>query len=185
MAYGQVAAGMMSDERGSNLLDGGTPYYDTYRTADGEYMAVGALEPQFFAELVRVLDIPGLPGQADHDDWPKMRQMIAERFATKTRAEWTALFEGVDACVAPVLRLSEAKQHPHLLARETLVDVNGIVQPAPAPRFSRTPGAIGSPARTPGADTTAALLDWGIEAGRVESLLDAGVLSQASPPAAG
>jgi alpha-methylacyl-CoA racemase len=179
MAYGQVAAGMMSDERGSNLLDGGTPYYDTYRTSDGEYMAVGSLEAQFFAELVRVLDLPDLPGQADRDDWPKMRQMIADRFASKTRAEWTELFDGVDACVAPVLRLSEAKTHPHLVERETLVDVNGIVQPAPAPRFSRTPGAIGSAARAPGADTTSALIDWGIDAGRVEKLIDAGVVQSA------
>jgi alpha-methylacyl-CoA racemase len=109
-----------------------------------------------------------------------MREMLAERFASKTRAEWTELFDGVDACVAPVLRLSEAKGHPHLVERETLVEVNGIVQPAPAPRFSRTPGAIGSAARTPGADTTTALIDWGIDAGRVEKLVDTGVVTQAA-----
>jgi alpha-methylacyl-CoA racemase len=180
MAHGQVAAGQMRDERGSNMLDGGTPYYDTYRTADGEYMSVGSLEPQFFAELVRVLDIPGLPGQADLDDWPKMRQMIAERFAEKTRAEWTESFDGVDACVAPVMRMSEAKHHPHLVERGTLVEANGMVQPAPAPRFSRTPSSVGVSARFPGADTTAALTDWGIDAARVEGLLAAGAVVQAS-----
>src|SRR3569623_2298899 len=148
---------MMRDERGSNMLDGGTPYYDTYETADGEYMAVGALEPQFFAELARVLDIPDLPAQTDLDDRPRMRELMAAKFKTKTRAEWTEAIDGVDACVAPVLRLSEAKTSPHLIARGTLVDTNGLVQPAPAPRFSRTPGAIGNAARTPGQDTTEGL----------------------------
>src|SRR3569623_1124549 len=138
---------MMRDERGSNMLDGGTPYYDTYETADGEYMAVGALEPQFFAELARVLDIPDLPAQPDLDERPKMRELMAAKCKSKTRAEWTEAFDGVDACVAPVMRLSEAKTPPHLLARNTLVDVNGIVQTAPAPRFSRTPAAISNSAR--------------------------------------
>ncbi len=179
MAHSQLAAGMMSDERGSNLLDGGTPYYDTYRTSDGEYMSVGSLEPQFFAELVRVLDIPDLPGQADVAEWPRMRELIAARFASKTRAEWTEAFDGVDACVAPVLRLSEAKTHPHLVARRTLVDVGGIVQPAPAPRFSRTPGAVGVAARPSGSDTTEALSDWGIDTGRIAKLIEAGTLTQA------
>ena len=178
MAYGQVAAGMMSDERGSNMLDGGTPYYDTYETADGEYMSVGALEPQFFAELVRVLDIPDLPAQTDLDDRPKMRELIAAKFKTKTRAEWTEAFDGVDACVAPVMRLSEAKTSPHLVARGTLVDVNGIVQPAPAPRFSRTPAVIGNAARIPGQDTTEALTDWGIDSGRVGKLIESGAVTQ-------
>jgi alpha-methylacyl-CoA racemase len=179
MAHGQSSAGMMSDERGSNMLDGGTPYYDTYETADGEYMAVGALEPQFFAELVRVLDIPGLPAQTDVADWPKMRALMTEKFRSKTRAEWIKEFEGVDACVAPVMRLSEAKSSPHLIARDTLVEVNGIVQPAPAPRFSRTPGAIGNAARIPGTDTTEALSDWGIDGGRITKLVEAGTLVQA------
>jgi alpha-methylacyl-CoA racemase len=180
MAYGQVAAGTMSDERGSNTLDGGTPYYDTYETADGEYMAVGALEAQFFAELARVLDIPDLPAQTDLDNRQKMRELMSAKFKTKTRAEWTEAFEAVDACVAPVLRLSEAKTSPHLVARGTLVDVNGIVQPAPAPRFSRTPGAIGNAARKPGQDTTEALSDWGIDPGRIAKMLETGAIQQTS-----
>jgi alpha-methylacyl-CoA racemase len=179
MAHSQRGAGMMSDERGSNLLDGGTPYYDTYRCADGEYMAVGALEPQFFAELTRILDIAGLPGQADRDEWPRMRQLLAEKFASRTRADWIEAFDGVDACVSPVWRLSEAAADPHLRARETLVEIDGVVQPAVAPRFSRTPGAVGSPPRVAGADTTEALRDWGIEDATITTLLAEGTVSQA------
>jgi alpha-methylacyl-CoA racemase len=169
---------MMSDERGSNTLDGGTPYYDTYETSDGEYMAVGALEPQFFAELARVLDIPDLPPQTDLEGRPKMRELMTAKFKTKTRAEWTEAFDGVDACVAPVMKLSEAKTSPHLVARGTLVDINGIVQPAPAPRFSRTPGAIGNAARIPGQDTIEALVGWGIDADHVAKLLETGAVQQ-------
>ncbi|HEX3823574.1 MAG TPA: CaiB/BaiF CoA-transferase family protein [Mycobacteriales bacterium] len=179
MAHSQRGAGMMSDERGSNLLDGGTPYYDTYRCADGEYMAVGALEAQFFAELVRVLDIPGLPGQADREQWPRMRELLAEKFASKTRAEWIGDFDGVDACVSPVWRLGEAAADPHLVARQTLVDVDGVVQPAVAPRLSRTPGQLGRPPRPAGADTIEALTDWGIEPATVEALLASGAITQA------
>lgn len=171
MAHSQRAAGMMSDERGSNLLDGGTPFYDTYRCADGEYMAVGALEPQFFAELARVLDIPGLPGQADLAERPRMRELLTEKFAERTRAEWVEAFDSVDACVSPVWRLSEAAADPHLQARQSLVDLDGVVQPGVAPRFSRTPGAIGDPPRTAGADTTDALRDWGIKDAAIETLL--------------
>jgi alpha-methylacyl-CoA racemase len=179
MAHSQRAAGMMNDERGSNLLDGGTPYYDTYRCADGEYMAVGAIEPQFFAELARVLDIPGLPGQGDLAAWPRMRDLLTETFASKSRADWIAAFDGVDACVSPVWRLGEAATDPHLQARQTLVDINGVVQPATAPRFSRTPGEIGAPARTAGADTTEALRDWGIKDAAIEQLLADGTVVQA------
>jgi len=177
MAHSQRSAGIMSDDRGTNMLDGGTPYYDAYRTADGEYMSVGALEPQFFAELARVLAIPDLPAQNDVANWPKMRELFAAAFESKTRAEWIEEFDGVDACVAPVWRLSEALNDPHLNARQTLVDVNGSVQPAPAPRFSRTPGAVGAAAKPPGTDTSAALADWGIK--NVEQLIADGVVSQA------
>jgi alpha-methylacyl-CoA racemase len=179
MAHSQRAAGMMSDERGSNLLDGGTPYYDTYECADGEYMAVGALESQFFAELVRVLAIPDLPEQSDIEAWPRMRELIAAKFASRPRAEWVEAFDGVDACVSPVWRLSEAPADPHLVARRSMVDVDGVVQPNVAPRFSRTPGEIGAPPRSPGTDTTDALRDWGIKADRIEELLAAGVVTQA------
>jgi alpha-methylacyl-CoA racemase len=178
MAHSQRGAGMMSDERGSNLLDGGTPYYDTYRTSDGEYMAVGALESQFFAELARVLDIPGLPAQHDVAQWPRMRELFTAKFASRSRAEWIAAFDGVDACVSPVWRLSEAPADPHLVARQTMVERDGVVQPNVAPRFSRTPGQIGTVPSSPGADTTEALRDWGIKDERIDQLLADGVITQ-------
>jgi alpha-methylacyl-CoA racemase len=179
MAHSQRGAGMMSDDRGSNLLDGGTPYYDTYECADGEYMAVGALEPQFFAELARVLAIPDLPAQSDIAQWPRMRELFAETFASRTRAEWTEAFDGVDACVSPVWRLSEAASDPHLAARESLVEVDGVIQPNVAPRFARTPGAIGDPPKAAGTDTTQALHDWGIKDATIDQLLADGVVTQA------
>ena len=179
MAHSQRAAGMMNDERGSNLLDGGTPYYDTYECADGEYMAVGAIEAQFFDELARVLAIPGLPAQADREQWPRMRELIAAKFASRTRAEWIEAFDGVDACVSPVWRLSEAIDDPHLKARQTLVEIDGVVQPNVAPRFARTPGEIGAAPKGAGADTTEALRDWGIKDATIEQLLGAGVVAQA------
>jgi alpha-methylacyl-CoA racemase len=180
MAHSQRAAGVMSDERGSNLLDGGAPYYDTYRCADGEYMAVGAIEPQFFAELSRVLAIPDLPGQGDHAQWPRLRELITEKFATRTREEWIAAFDGVDACVSPVWRLSEAAADPHLQARQTLVERDGVVQPNVAPRFSRTPGEVGAGPKPAGTDTTEALRDWGIKGAMIETLLATGVVTQAA-----
>jgi alpha-methylacyl-CoA racemase len=142
-------------------------------------MSVGAIEPQFFAELQRVLDLPDLPGQGDHPNWPKMREMLAAEFATKTRDEWAAIFDDVDACVSPVFWLEEAKQHPHLIARGTLTEVGGVYQPSPAPRFSRTPGQVGDPGKTPGTDTVEALTDWGIGEDAVDKLLDGGVVTQA------
>jgi alpha-methylacyl-CoA racemase len=178
MAHGQRGAGMMPDARGSSLLDGGAPYYDTYRCSDGEYMSVGAIEPQFYEALKQTLELPDLPAQNDHASWPKMREMLADTFATKTREEWTKIFDDVDACVAPVLWLSEAANHPHLAARGTLVDVDGVTHPNTAPRFSRTPGKIGSPPRPPGADTVAALTDWGIDATRIEKLQADGAVIQ-------
>jgi alpha-methylacyl-CoA racemase len=179
MAHSQGAAGIMSDERGSNILDGGAPYYDTYRCSDGEYMAVGAIEGQFFDELNRVLGISDLPAQHDHARWPAMRELFARKFVTRTRAEWVDAFDGVDACVAPVWRLSEAKGDPHLRERGCFVDVDGVVQPNVAPRFSRTPGRIGAPPRTPGQDTTESLRDWGIDDTMINALLTAGVVAQA------
>jgi alpha-methylacyl-CoA racemase len=178
MAHGQRSAGLVKDERGSNMLDGGRPYYDTYLCADGEYMSVGAIEAQFFAELVRVLDLQDVPAQNDPAGWPRMREMFAATFASKTRAEWTEIFSEVDACVAPVWRLGEAADDPHIRARQTLVDVDGVVQPAAAPRFSRTPGTHGHPPRPVGADTTVALTDWGVPKETVAALLDSGALVQ-------
>ncbi|HVS67984.1 MAG TPA: CaiB/BaiF CoA-transferase family protein [Mycobacteriales bacterium] len=178
MAHGQASAGMMPDARGSSLLDGGAPYYDTYKCSDGEYMSVGAIEPQFYEALKQTLELPDLPGQGDHAAWPKMREMLAEKFATKTRDEWAAIFDDVDACVAPVLWLSEAKSHPHLAARGTLVEMGGVTNPAPAPRFSRTPGRIAGPPKHPGTDTVAALTEWGIEKAEVDRLVETGVVVQ-------
>jgi alpha-methylacyl-CoA racemase len=131
-----------SNPRGENLLDGGAPFYRCYRCADGEYMAVGALEPPFFAELLSGLGIPpGAAVQLDQKGWPAMERRFAETFVSKTRAEWTAIFEGRDACVTPVLTMAEAPRHPHNAARQTFVETDGIVRPAAGPRFSRTPSS--------------------------------------------
>jgi alpha-methylacyl-CoA racemase len=178
MAHGQASAGMMPDARGSSLLDGGAPYYDTYKCSDGEYMSVGAIEAQFYETLKQTLGLADLPAQGDHANWPKMREMLTEKFATKTRDEWAAIFDGVDACVAPVRWLSEAKNDPHLVARGTLVEMGGVTNPAPAPRFSRTPGRIAGPPKHPGTDTVAALTDWGVDKAEVDRLVEAGVVVQ-------
>ncbi|HEY7271735.1 MAG TPA: CaiB/BaiF CoA-transferase family protein [Actinoplanes sp.] len=150
--HGMLAAGAWTEPRGQNLLDGGAPFYDTYRTADGGFLAVGALEPRFYAALLTGLGLDravDLPDQYDRAGWPVLRRRFAERFAQRTRAEWTAVFAGVDACVAPVLGPAEAHRHPHNAARDTFVEVGGIRQPAPAPRFSRTPAATPLPAGDP------------------------------------
>jgi alpha-methylacyl-CoA racemase len=172
MFYGMSAAGTWSDERGVNLLDGGAPFYDVYETADGKYLAVGALEPRFYAELLRLTGLEGsdLPEQADIFRWPELRQRFAAVFKQRTRDEWCALLEGTEACVSPVLSLSEAPKHPHMAARRTFVEVDGVTQPAPAPRFSRTPGAIQRPPEPPGASTEPVLEDWGFSAEEIERL---------------
>ncbi|HET6816740.1 MAG TPA: CaiB/BaiF CoA-transferase family protein [Mycobacteriales bacterium] len=191
MLHSHRASGIWQDKRGSNLLDGGAPFYDTYECADGEWIAVGALERQFFAELVRVLGeaTPGfaeeLPEQHDMARWPEMRALFERTFATRTRDEWASLFDGVDACVAPVLSAGEAPQHPHVAARKTLVELHGLVQPAPAPRFSRTPGAISRPPRQPGEDSRDTLLDWGFAADEVDKLFADGVVAQPDDPERG
>lgn len=138
---GAHASGFWSDERGTNLLDSGAPYYDCYRCADGEYVAVGAIEPQFYEALLAGLglDPDDLPAQNDQGRWPELRERIADAIAAETRSHWTEVFEGTDACVAPVLSMGELPDHHHLAARGTIVDVDGAPQPAPAPRFSRTP----------------------------------------------
>jgi crotonobetainyl-CoA:carnitine CoA-transferase CaiB-like acyl-CoA transferase len=151
LLHGMLAAGAWSEPRGQNLLDGGAPFYDTYRTADGGFVAVGALEPRFYAALLAGLGLAGLdlPGQYDRGGWPELRRRFADRFAQRTRAEWTAAFADTDACVAPVLSPGEAHRHPHNAARGTFVEVGGVRQPAPAPRFSRTPTAVPGPAGDP------------------------------------
>ncbi len=153
--HGYLAEGWWSPSRASNPLDGAAPYYTTYPTADGKHVAVGAIEPQFFAELLQALDLDpeGLPPQNDREGWPVLRGALAERFATRTRHEWEAVFEGVDACVVPVLDMTEAPRHPHTRERQTFVQVDGVSQPAPAPRFSATPARIARGAVSPGTDT--------------------------------
>ena len=166
MIWAMAGRGQWNDERGTNLLDTGAPFYDTYACADGRYVAVGALEPQFYAALLRGLglDDAGLPGQLDRSGWPVLRQRFTEAFLAKTRDEWAELFAGTDACVTPVLSLAEAASHPQLAARGTLAPIGGLMQAAPAPRFSRSqPGTPGAPPAAP-EDTDAVLRDWGIEA---------------------
>ncbi|MFF8633347.1 CaiB/BaiF CoA transferase family protein [Streptomyces pilosus] len=161
MIHGMLAAGAWQDRRGANLLDGGCPYYGTYATADGRHMAVGALEPRFYAEFLRLLDLGDLTGaHPDPARWPELRERVTARFKTRTRDEWTAVFEGSDACVAPVLSLGEAPHHPHLAARGTFTDHGGITQPAPAPRFSATPAGIRTGPALPGAGADEVARDW-------------------------
>jgi alpha-methylacyl-CoA racemase len=162
MLFGMLSSGFWDEDRGVNLLDTGAPFYDVYETADGGWMAVGALEPQFYAELVRLLDLDGLPAQHDRAQWPELRARFSARFKEKTRDEWAAVFDGSDACVAPVLSWSEAPRHPQLAARQTFVERDGVVQPAPAPRFSRTPSELAPPARPGAVDTRDVLTDWGV-----------------------
>jgi len=166
-------------ERGTNLLDGGAPFYRTYETADGKWLSVGAIEPRFYREFLRVLglDEADLGPQADKSSWPATAERIAAVVATRTRDEWTRLFEGVDACVQPVLELTEAAKHPHAVARKTFADVDGVPQPQPAPRFSRTPLRMPAPAGALGADTDALLDDLGMSAEAIGKLRDAGVVA--------
>ncbi|WUG43334.1 CoA transferase [Kitasatospora sp. NBC_00458] len=160
---GLLAAGHWQDRRGANLLDGGAPFYAVYPAADGGHLAVGALEPQFYAEFARLLDLGAdAPGQWETARWPELRARIATRFASRTRAEWEAVFDGSDACVAPVLTMRQAAAHEHLVSRSTYVEVGGVTQPAPAPRFSATPGALRRPPARPGADTAEVARDWGV-----------------------
>ncbi len=172
--------GLWNDSRGANMLDTGAPFYEVYETADGQWMAVGGIEGQFYAELIRGLGLegdPSLPGQMARDEWPALKARFAEIFKSKTRDEWTAIFDGTDACVVPVLVPWEAHLHPHNVARSTFVDVEGAVQPAPAPRFSRTPSAISSPPSPPGADTVSGLVEWGMSESDVAKLRESGALS--------
>jgi alpha-methylacyl-CoA racemase len=163
--YGLRASGIWSDDRDANLLDGGAPFYDVYETKDGKFVAIGSLEPQFYALLLEKLGLSGDPAfaaQMDRSAWPAMSEKVAAAIKTKTRDEWTALMEGTDVCFAPVLSMEEAPRHSHNVARETFVELAGVSQPAPAPRFSRTPGAVQGPAAEMGADRAKILADWEI-----------------------
>ncbi|MYT74508.1 MULTISPECIES: CaiB/BaiF CoA-transferase family protein [unclassified Streptomyces] len=165
MIHGMLAAGSWQDRRGANLLDGGCPFYGSYETADGQYMAVGALEQQFYAEFMELLGLADTASaRGDLSRWGELRDAVTARFKERTREEWTAVFEDSDACVAPVLSLREAPRHPHLAARGTFVDHGGITQPAPAPRFTRTPTTVRSGPAQPGADTAVVARDWDVPA---------------------
>jgi alpha-methylacyl-CoA racemase len=163
MFWGMRHLGAFNEERGTNLLDTGAAHYDTYETADGKFISIGALEPQFFAEFMERTGLAkeDLPRKDDKDGWPVLRERLTALFKSKTRDEWCAELEGTDVCFAPVLPMSEAMEHPHMKARNTIVEANGIVQPAPAPRFSRTPGQARPVAAAPGEDGAAVLADWG------------------------
>jgi alpha-methylacyl-CoA racemase len=176
--YGMRASGSWLDQRGSNLLDGGAPFYDTYATADGGFVAVGALEPQFYAALLHGLGLTeaGLPDQHDRTGWPVLRKRFAEVFASRTSADWEQVFAGTDACVSPVLNLAEAPAHPHAVARNAFVTVGGVTQPAPAPRFGRTEAAEPAAPPRPGADTDAILAGLGWSPAEVADLRARGVV---------
>ena len=177
--FGFFRAGLWTKERGTNLLDTGAPFYDTYRTADGEFMAVGAIEPQFYARLLEGLglDADALPHQMDRGAWPQVRDLFTVTFGARTRAQWSAIFDGTDACVAPVLGLDEAADHPANVARGVFVDgIGSKPMPAPAPRLSRTPGHGASSAPIPGTDTDAVLAEAGLARERIEELRRAGAV---------
>ncbi|MGH9059384.1 MAG: CaiB/BaiF CoA transferase family protein [Acidimicrobiales bacterium] len=179
MFHGLSAMGIWNEERGTNFLDGGAHFYQVYETADGRHVAVGAIEPQFYAQLLLLTGLDGedLPHQMDRSAWPEMRERMAGIFRSKTRDEWCTAMEGSDACFAPVLSLEEAPRHAHNAARGTFVEVAGTVQPAPTPRFSRTPGSVARPPAHPGQHTEEALADWGLEPGEVAGLRRAGAVA--------
>jgi len=177
--YGLRAGGLWSDQKGTNLLDGGAPFYDAYETVDGRWVCVGSIEPQFYALLLKhtgLDDDPDFKNQLDFSKWPARKKKMAEIFKTKTRDEWCLIMEGSDVCFAPVLTMEEAMNHPHNVARETFVEVGGIKQPGPAPRFSRTKPEVRKMASKPGADTETALAEWGFSQAEIEGLKKSGAI---------
>jgi alpha-methylacyl-CoA racemase len=193
MSYGMLADGRWTDRRGVNILDTGAPFYDVYQTADGRHMAVGAIEPQFYLAFLTGLFAPdpvpaGLPDQLDQSGWPQLRRLFADRFALRSQQDWTAAFSGTDACVAPVRTMSEAPQDPQLAARGSYLTADGVLQPAPAPRFAPAPESAAAPGQPiparpagpitqPGADTREVLTGLGFT--DVDDLLAAGAVQQA------
>jgi alpha-methylacyl-CoA racemase len=183
LVFGLRAEGLWSDEPGSNILSLGAPHYNVYETADGRYVSVGAGEPKFYRELLRRLGLDEslLDQQGQPETWPSGKELLAATFKQRTLAEWSELLEGTETCFAPVMTMAEAPSHPHHVARGMFVEVDGVVQPAAAPRFDRTPAASPGPPVVAGRDTVAALVDWGVEPAEVRALVDAGVLKQAQP----
>ncbi|WP_426174437.1 CaiB/BaiF CoA transferase family protein [Massilia sp. TWR1-2-2] len=178
MMYGFRAFGAWNDQRASNLLDGGAPFYDTYACLDGKFISIGSIEPQFYALLLKLTGAsdPAFSAQMDATSWPQMKQRFTALFATRGRGDWCALLEGTDVCFAPVLDMAEAPAHPHNVARGTFIDIDGVTQPAPAPRFSRTAPAVGAAASAPGADSAAILAGWGWADADIEALKEAHVI---------
>jgi alpha-methylacyl-CoA racemase len=181
MIHGLRSSGWWRDERGTNLLDTGAGFYEVYETADGGHLAVGALEPKFCEELIRLAGLADdgagdVPSQYDQDSWPATKQRLASVIKTRTRAEWCAVLEGTEACVSPVLGMGEAPDHPHNAARGTFTEVSGMVQPAPAPRFSRTPGSIGRPPPHAGQHSDEVLGEWGFPQDDIDELRAAGAI---------
>jgi len=176
MMHSMRHMGMWKDDRGTNLIDTGSHFYEVFATRDGKYVSVGAIEPQFYAELLEKLGLANenWPRQMERSEWPASKKRMAAVFATKTRAEWCELLEGSDACFAPVLSMGEAPQHPHNALRKTFVEHAGAVQPAPAPRFSRTSPELTLPPSHAGQHTDEALRDWGFEAEEIRKLREAG-----------
>jgi alpha-methylacyl-CoA racemase len=184
LIYAMAAQGRFTmDAPGSNFCDGGAHYYNNYATSDGRYLAVAASEAQFYAILVEKLglDLDALPDRDDPVNWPGLKQTFAEVFVTRTLAEWRAVFDGTDACVTPVLSFAEAREHPHNVARGTFVEAFGVVQPAPAPRLSRTPATIGGPPPEGGQHSRQILTDWGFGADRIEALLASNTVVSTEP----
>ena len=176
----------MFDEsaRGTNLLDTGAHFYDVFECADGEWVSIGSIEPQFYALLLEKTGVSAeFAAQMDRSKWPQLKEKLAAVFRTKTRAQWNEIMEGTDVCYAPVLRMSEAAQHPHNVARNTFIEVAGITQPAPAPRYSRTITNVPTPPAHAGEHTRAVLADWGFDADRIDALVAAGAARQASSEA--
>jgi alpha-methylacyl-CoA racemase len=179
MTWSFRAMGMWDDERGTNMLDTGAHFYDTYETADAKFVSIGSIEPQFYAELLRLTGIDGadLPRQHDRSQWPALKERFAEVFRQKTRDEWCEIMEGTDVCFAPVLAMPEAPHHPHVAERGTLTEVAGVTQPAPAPRFSRTPGAIERPPPHAGQHTDEILAERGMSSERIAKLRASGAIA--------
>jgi alpha-methylacyl-CoA racemase len=177
--HGMLAMGAWGGERGTNILDTGAPYYDTYETKDGLFISLGSIEPQFYAELIEKLglDPKSLPGQNDRSQWPAMKERFEAIFKTKTRDEWCALMEGTDICFAPVLSMKEVAKHPHLAHRSTYVEAHGLTQPAPSPRFSRTPAALDRPPARAGEHTEEVLTAFGFGADEIAKLREAKAIS--------
>jgi alpha-methylacyl-CoA racemase len=177
---GFMNMGVWNRDRESNFLDGGAHYYDSYETSDGKYVTIGAIEPQFYAELLRLLELdPDEWPQDDRARWPDLKERLRRLFRTRTRSQWCELLEGTDVCFAPVLAFDEALEHPHIAERGVYVEVDDVVQPGPVPRFERTPGRIQGPPCRPGEHTVEALSDWGWDEPAIRDLLDDRAVVQA------